>query len=173
MTRHDIETDIGHIVLRTLENHGWFYWRDGVLVSFADGELDSTETVLGAVILLLSLLLRCRRPLVETDVPADGPEVSGDQLTHVEVVLVVTEGVFNGLGHLKPTDEEDKSEDEEERDVGGDVGFLLQGLTSDEREEEVTPKGKPHDLSVERGQDHTVESVHRLQLSLEFGNLVN
>ena len=93
------------------------------------------------------------------------------QLTHVEVVLVVTEGVLDGLGDLEPTDVEDESEDEEEREE--DVGFILLGLASDESEEEITPEGEPHNLSVERGKDHTVESVHRLQLSLEFGNLVN
>ena len=99
--------------------------------------------------------------------------MSGDELTHVEAVFVVTEGIVEVLGDLKPTDEEDESENEEERDVGGDVGFIHPALASDEREEEVTPESEPHHLSVKRGQDHTVESVHILQLSLKFGNLVD
>ena len=135
----------------------YFTW----LFRFVDGERDAVPRFL----LFLLLSLRSRRPHVEVDVPADGPEMSGDELTHVEVVLVVTEGIFNGLGDLQPTNIEDESENEEEGEE--DVGFIRLGLASDEREEEITPESEPHNLSVQRGQDHTVESVHRLQLILE------
>ena len=97
--------------------------------------------------------------------------MSGDELTHVEIILVIPEGILNGLGDLKPTDVEDESENEEEREE--DVRFALLALASDEREEEIAPECEPHHLSVKRGQDHTVESVHILQLSLKFGNLVD
>ena len=97
--------------------------------------------------------------------------MSGDQLTDVEVVLVVAEGILDGLGDLEPPNIEDESQDEEEREE--DVGFILLGLTSDESEEEITPESEPHNLSVERGQDHTVEGVHVLQLGLEPHQLVD
>ena len=89
----------------------------------------------------------------------------------MEVVLVVTEGILNGLGDLEPTNVEDEPENEEERKE--DVGFVLLDLASDESEEEITPESKPHNLSVERGQDHTVEGVHVLQLGLEPHQLVD
>ena len=89
----------------------------------------------------------------------------------MEVVLVVTEGIFNGLGDLEPTNVEDESENEEEREK--DVGLVLFDLASDERKEEITPESEPHNLSIERGQDHTVEGVHHLQLGLKSHQLVD
>ena len=97
--------------------------------------------------------------------------MSGHQLAHVEVVLVVTEGILNGLGDLEPTDVEDESEDEEKWEE--DVGIVLLGLASDESEEEITPEGEPDDLPVERGQDHAVERIHLFQLGLEPDELVD
>ena len=76
-------------------------------VSFVYGELD---TAAGSVILLLLVLSRkCWRTFVKTDVPPDDPEMSGDELTHVEAVFVITKGIVEVFGDLEPTDEEDES----------------------------------------------------------------
>ena len=142
-----------------------------LLLRFVHCETDAVTGTIFHVLVLVLLPRRSWRSLVETDVPTDGPQVSGDQLAHVEVVLVVTEGVLDGLGDLEPTNVEDESENEEEREE--DVGFVLLGLASDESEEEITPESEPDDLPVERGQDHAVERVHLLQLALEPDEVVD
>ena len=63
-------------------------------------------------------------------------------LLYFEVLMVVAvPRVIDGLGHLKPAEEEDELEDEEDRDEG--VGFTLLLLASNQRQGKVDPNSKP------------------------------
>ncbi len=53
------------------------------------------------------------------------------QLVHAEVLVVVSEGIVEGLRHPEPAEEEEKLEAEEDGDPDVD-GFLLVGVLGEE-----------------------------------------
>ena len=67
---------------------------------------------------------------MKRQVLANGPQMSGDQLTDVEIISIIAKWVLNGLSNLQPAKEENEPQDQEDGHKG--VGFIGLGLSSNQ-----------------------------------------